>query len=316
MKQEENNKKKKRVRHILIGTGIGLGVLGLGFGWWYFFGRKEKSNNADEIERELTDREPIISDTKTTTSPPRYVLPKAVQQKAQAERFPLRYGDRGSLVKKLQEGLIKLYGESILPNYGADGDFRKEMAAALKSKGLPETIDKATFDKIVAGQPVATAKPPQAGKLPVKQGVDIAKNIWLNATLRKNDGMVEQLKRIRNLDDYRMVDALMKTVGERKSIAEISEIAATDDTGRQLIVNELQRIGLKYKDEKWVLSGIDRAQIVTNSQTIIRDRAGVGIEVPAETLLGEALSSSGAITTFRTIDGQILYVPTKNIYHV
>lgn len=313
MKKQEN-KKKKGMRHILIGTGIGLGVIGLGFGWWYFFGRRKQTERIEEVERDLISSA-SAPEIKTTVSQPRY-KPQTVIKKGAESFFPIKYGDRGQHVKKLQEGLIRLFGKSILPNYGADGDYRKEMAAALKSKGLPPIIDKETFDRIIAGQAVAAGKPAQGGKLPVQQGVDIAKNIWLNATLRRSDGMIEQLKRIRNVEDYKLVDALMKTVGQQKSIAEIAEVAATNDTGRQLIVDEFQRIGLKYKDQKWVLAGIGRAQIITNSPTIIRDRAGVGIEVPAQTLLGEEVATTGAITSFRTIDDQILYVPTKSIYHV
>lgn len=315
MKAKEEDKKKKRVKHILIGSGIGLGVIGLGIGWWYLFGRKDDKLD-EETERELIKKTSYPSENliKPTNNTPR-TLPKAIQDKAQTNSFPIKYGDKGSLVKQFQEGLIKLYGKKILPNYGADGSYKKEMDAALKSKGLPLSIDKATFDKIVSGKPASTSAP-TPGKLPLQEGIDIAKNIWLNAALKKNEGMVTQLQRIRNLQDYKMVDALMKTVGQRKPIADIAIIAANDDTGLQLIAIELKRIGLKYKDEKWVLAGIEPAQIITSQPTTIRDKSGIGINVPAETLLGEVISNAGAVTTFRTIDDQILYVPTKHINHV
>lgn len=300
---------------MLIGTGIGLGAIGLGFGWWYFFGKKENSESTEDIEREITEKQTGIPNIKENTQP-RYVLPRVVQQKAQEEKFPIKYGDNGPHVKKLQEGLIRLYGRSILPYYGADGDFKKEMAAALQKKGIPPIIDKVTFDKIVAGQLTNPGQAPTPGKLSAKEGVDIAKNIWLNAMLHRNDGMVDQLRRIRNTEDYRMVDALMKTVGQRKSVAEVAQAAGTDDTGKQLIVAELKRIGLKYKNETWVLGGIKGPEVITHTATVIRDKRGAGIEVPAETILGEFISSTGAITSFRTIDDQLLYVPTKNIYHV
>lgn len=310
MNNVDKTKRKKRIRHLLLGTGIGLGVIGLGFGWWYFFGKGKDSS--PEVETDDSERTPVIPNIKDS-SEPRYALPKMV--KAPLEKFPIKYGDKGAHVKRLQEALIKQYGRSILPNYGADGGFFKEMAGALKSKGFPQTIDKPTYEKIIAGQTTSTTTP-VSKKLAVKEGVDIAKNIWLNAMLKRNDGMVDQLRRIRHVEDYRMVDALMKTVGQRKSVAQVAEEAVTDDTGKQLIVSELKRIGLKYKDEKWVLSGIEQSQIISCVPTVIRDRSGAGIEIPAETLLGVAVSSAGDVTSFRTIAGEILYVPTKNIYHV
>jgi len=315
MKEQEKDKKKKRIRHLLIGSGIGLGVIGLGFGWWYFFGRKENKPD-EEIDIELIKKTSIPNEyiPKNASSP--RILPKIVQDKGEKKSFPIKYGDKGSLVKQVQEGLIKLYGKKILPNYGADGSFKKEMAAALKAKSYPDTIDKPTFDKIVSGKPLTAIAPSSSGKLALKNGVDIAKNIWLNAMLKKNDGMVEHLQRIRNVQDYKMVDALMKTVGQKKPLADVALFAATDDTGNQLIAGEFKRIGLKYKEEKWVLSGIEPSQIITNQETTIRDKTGIGINVPAETLLGEMIASAGPVTTFRTIDDQILYVPTKHITHV
>lgn len=310
MKDEGKNKKGRRVKRILIGSGVGLGLLGLGLGWWYFFGKKQEKPD------EETEQDPFQkaqgSETSQNNQPKPRVIPKTAQQ---SNSFPLKYGDNGTLVKQFQDGLIRMYGKSILPNYGADGDFKKEMAAALKSKNLPSAIDKETFNKIVATKPTATPSPISKNVI-LKEGVDIAKNIWLNAALKKNDGMVSQLQRIRSVQDYKFVDALMKTVGQRKPIAEIALIAATDDTSRQLIVDEFKRIGLRYKDEQWALAGFATRQIISALPTMIRDRSGLGIHVPEDTLLGEIVASAGPVTTFRTIDDQILYVPTKDITHV
>jgi len=313
MKEEVKNKKGRTIKRILIGSGVGLGLLGLGLGWWYFFGRKNQKVD-EETENDLIQKSTLPDISKPTSSQPR-TIPGATQQKDKTNSFPLKYGDKGTLVKQFQEGLIRLYGKGILPNYGADGDFKKEMAAALRSKGLAPAIDKETFDRIVAAKPSATTTT-ASKNLILKEGVDIAKNIWLNAALKKNDGMVSQLQRIRSVQEYKMVDALMKTVGQRQPIAEIALIAATDDTGRQLIVDEFKRIGLKYKEEKWTVAGFEPRQIITNYPTVIRDRSGLGINVPEDTLLGEIVSGFGPVTTFRTIDDQILYVPTKDISHV
>jgi peptidoglycan hydrolase-like protein with peptidoglycan-binding domain len=50
--------------------------------------------------------------------------------------FPVQKGSKGANVKLLQQALISKYG-SILPAFGADGDFGSETETALKSKSHP-----------------------------------------------------------------------------------------------------------------------------------------------------------------------------------
>lgn len=49
-----------------------------------------------------------------------------------ANGFPLKKGSKGSLVKQLQTALIAAYGTSILPKYGADGDWGTETDTAMQ----------------------------------------------------------------------------------------------------------------------------------------------------------------------------------------
>jgi hypothetical protein len=48
--------------------------------------------------------------------------------------FPLTSGSNNAMVKQLQNALIAAYGSSILPKYGADGDWGSETTTAVKNK--------------------------------------------------------------------------------------------------------------------------------------------------------------------------------------
>lgn len=123
-KSTHNNKRK-----IIL---IGLGVLGsgvAGFLGWSFYKRKKRANQENE-------------DALIETSTPN-------TNTAGNDNFPLKNGSKGAKVKQLQNALIKKYGASILPKYGADGMFGKETAAALVRAKLPATINETTFNSFV-----------------------------------------------------------------------------------------------------------------------------------------------------------------------
>lgn len=65
--------------------------------------------------------------------------------------FPLKKGSKNNYVKELQSALIGAYGTSILPAYGADGDWGSETDTAIKNKlGISEVKDKKQFESIIA----------------------------------------------------------------------------------------------------------------------------------------------------------------------
>lgn len=61
--------------------------------------------------------------------------------------YPLRKGDKGSLVKGLQQLMLKL-DSKILPKYGADGDFGSETEAAAQKLLGKKFVEKADIDKL------------------------------------------------------------------------------------------------------------------------------------------------------------------------
>lgn len=321
-----------RAKHILIGVGTGIGLLGLSaLGFWWYKNRKDNAANSSasndnpfQLTQEKAKEETSGSESASTEEPKKQ--PAKQQPQQEKTTFPLRKGDKGILVKHLQVSLLERYGADILPKYGADGDYGSELEAALKSKGYPTVLTEGVYKKILAGEPVTAADSARdqssqgAAALDTKQAIDIAKNIWLNATLAKLPEMVATLKRMKNVSDYSKVNKLfstLKTNGVHQTVVNAALSAFQfDETSHQMIVQEFERMGLKYDGQKWSLSGIERSQLITIYPTIIRDHKGIGLEVPEDTLLGEVIDSSGPVTTFRTLDDQILYVPTKHISHV
>lgn len=324
--KEEGKKKSNKKLYVLIGTGaglVGLTVFGL---WWFKWRKGTQSGNEDDLMFKLANKnhseDTVPKEEEGTPSPkhPKTTINTPVQEQIS---FPLKKGDRGTLVTQLQNALIKQYGKDIFSTKKSTGFFGNETAAFLKSKGFPTTIDKETFDKILSSEqtPAQTSSTnpvpsTDKNKLFSKQAIDIAKNIWLTCSKRDLDGLIKQLQRIKDIKDYVAVNTLFKTIrtdGVRQTIvnAALSSFFLTTD---KLSINEqFERIGLKYDGQKWSLSGLEGNQIMTSRATSVRSLEGIELEVPEQTLLGEIISEYGGKTKFRSIDGQYLFVPTAHI---
>ena len=326
--ENEENKKKKKITHVLIGTGIGTVLIG-GFLFWYFKLRKGvKNKKNDDLFTKLSEQSGnYTSNSSSNTSSQNQ---QTIYHPPINSGFPLKRGSTGTLVKQLQEALIMDYGNNIMPKYGADGDFGSETIKALTSKGFPTVIDKTTFDKIVSGatttsntssKDASTTTTFNNSPLPasVEQPIDIAKNIWQHTKEKNLDGLISELQRIDNVKDYVITNTLFKTLylrGVHQTIVNASLSSFDDDTSKGQIRTELLRIGLKNRNNKWSLAGLNGKQLVTKQITTIRSMDGLGIEVPAETLLGYAIGNTNEVTAFKTLDNETLYVPTKHVNHV
>jgi peptidoglycan hydrolase-like protein with peptidoglycan-binding domain len=93
------------------------------------------------------------------------VTPATTPSQALQSGFPIQKGSKGAEVRTLQNALISKYGASILPRFGADGDFGSETVAALSGKGLPTSFaTKADLDATVGSlrSNVSTVSLPQS----------------------------------------------------------------------------------------------------------------------------------------------------------
>ena len=151
-KSKSKSSKKQQKKKIIVATvAVGAaGILGY-FGWQYLKKRKEGKKTGD-IDAVLK----TINKTSNYEVSPVYNLPKpkatisssttVPKTTADVSGFPLKKGSKGNNVRLMQEALIAKYGKSILPKYGADGDFGTETANALKKAELPATINESTFN--------------------------------------------------------------------------------------------------------------------------------------------------------------------------
>lgn len=312
MKAKTENKKQKSKKSYVV-LGVVFGALSLaGLGYWYFKGRK--GVKVDEPEKDLFHN---LNEDNVSNSTPQHHSPKTIA--ISSSGFPLKFGSKGALVKQLQEVLVQKYGASILPKYGADGYFGKELQTALKTKGYSDTVDMAEFTKIISSstQPSSTDNAPEEPKI---DALTIAKNIWSYAFNRKLSTLLTEMKKINNTEDYKAVNDIFKAMrlqGVRQTLVNGTLNSFDDDTSKQLIRNEFIRIGLKYNGSQWSLSGFRfKRHIASKYPTVIRNARGIELEVPENILLGEELQQLNGTSYFKTIDNEILNVPTNTIHYV
>jgi peptidoglycan hydrolase-like protein with peptidoglycan-binding domain len=304
----KQQKKKIIVASIAVGA---AGILGY-FGWQYLKKKREakKKGELDDLLKSNTaaavyNPEPVYIKPKTNAKP---VSASAVYNNTTSaidrNTFPLRKGSKGTNVKLLQQALIAKYGKTILPKYGADGDFGTETLNALKKIGLPATIDESTFNVLVQG----TKVDPSA----------LGKDLY-NATIAKNfPKVLSLLKQIQTTDEYKAAGEIFKQYrinGVRQTIVNALLNTFTTDTQKQQIKFEFLRMGLQFDGSKWSLSGFDGRPIVTKENTTVWVNAMEGVKVPPKMVLGNEVSKRLDYTLFEN-NGKYFLVNTNSVNYL
>lgn len=152
------------------------------------------------------------------------------------DKFPLKLGSKGSRVRQLQNILLAKFGSSILPRFGADGDFGLETKKALESKNLPVILGQQEFENIINGR-----------------GIDaktVSKQIW-EAIIAKDYAQVMNILKAMNLvSDYQKVSEYFKrnrTAGVHKTLVNGVLDAFQKPEDKQRIRNEFIRMGLQLR---------------------------------------------------------------------
>lgn len=277
---------------------IGLGVAATGalsyFGFQYW--KKHKQSNTDMPD---TDND---TSGETAPPPPKYQAPKQASETKETTSFPLTKGSKGTLVKTFQEALIAKHGKTILPKYGADGDYGSEMSAALKKLGLVDSITETTYNLYVKG-----SSPDHAS---------IAKSLYMAAVAKDFNKAISQLKTLRNTDDYKAVSNVFVNyrIGSvRQTLVNGMLNSFTDAKQKDAIRLAFSNMGLKYDGNKWSLSGIDNSnEIITLQATKVWKNPKSSVTVPANMVLGKYITNRGAYTLFRNDDHYFL-VETQHV---
>jgi peptidoglycan hydrolase-like protein with peptidoglycan-binding domain len=283
--------RKKRIVFTTLAVSA-AGILGY-FGWQYFKKKKEKrANNIDEIVQPTI---PIIPTTPILDSDKNNgVKPKPTKRYNEEEEkpkitkeFPLKRGSKGEKVRALQQALLRKYSKSILPRYGADGDFGTELFTALKKLQLPTTITASAFNVIVAGEKLSNDTTAQQ----LQQAI-------INTDYKK---VITLLKTISNIDDYTNINSQFKNYrvnGVRQTLVNAVLNHFENDAQKQAIRFELIRMGLQYDGKKWSLSGLGGLPIITNQATTVWLNANQGVQVANRTVLGNEVSKKLDYTLF------------------
>lgn len=304
---------RKGMKYVLWGT-TALAIAGLGY---LFFGNNTATAQVNsDFEPDDEPSEPSNPKPSTTSNTPRPRITGA------SSGFPLRQGSNGSNVTLLQQALIKKYGNSILPKYGADGGWGTETQTALIAKGLPTVIYESDFKNITQGiTPKSTSTASGGGKKfdPLKMS-----NAF-HAAIGKHDftKTLTLLSYIHTVNGYKSINEYFKSkrtnFGSEVRMTLVNALLTKykTDWGKKKLNNHFHRIGLQFNGSQWSLDGVTLVnQIRTIRSTRVWNQVGDAMIVPVHTVLGRFEAAKNGITRFTTLDGKTLYVNTPMISYV
>lgn len=237
--------KKKRTKRVML---FSLGTLALGT--LTFFGIKHFTKPKNDNPDDTNDQEGDGLDNEKTVSTPAYTKPHtSLPAPGSGTTFPLRLGAKGDKVLSLQQALIRSYGTSILPGFGADGQFGSELATALRSKGYGIPLSEADYGKITQEKKQETPNP-----LVAFDPAAVAKGIFYAIRAKDFNTALILMKSIRNTTDYSSVSRELMNYwidGVRKTLVNAVLSTFTESSQHAKMQDALKAMGLKYDGTKW-----------------------------------------------------------------
>jgi hypothetical protein len=225
----------------------------------------------------------------------------------QGDSFPLRKGSRGERVKVLQRALSKTS-----PSILIDGIFGSQTASALQSGGFPISVDESTFKSIVGSDSDMTL---------VFNPSKLASDLYKSAQRKDLPSVLASLNQIKTVNDYSAVNTYYKKQSfiSKTIVTDLLEFAfKSNESARAAIRKEFVRIGLKLsQDGTWSLQGIKLHQdLITIRPTLVEDTRENKIPVKRNTILGDEIRVASGYTWFKSIDQNILKVPTQDVKYI
>lgn len=211
----------------------------------------------------------------------------------------------------MQQALIGKYGSSILPKYGADGDFGSETLNALKKKGYPTIISESTFNVLVQGGG-------SGGSSSKASASTLAKKLYDAAMAKNLTTVLGLLKQMSGKDDYQQVSTSFmdhRIHGVRQTLVNGLLNSFASDDQKEKIRMEFIRMGLQYDGSKWSLSGFDGKPIVTKEAATVWVSPTQSIAVPPMMVLGHEVTQRLDYTLFEN-NGKYFLVKTQSVNYL
>lgn len=294
---------------LTIGAAGVVGYLGLQL--W----KKHKAAKAANLDNELDKIQPTpVKETKlppiTPINPKPYTPPTDTHtgggSSSRNDDFPLKKGSKGEMVRQMQQALIEKYGSSILPKYGADGDFGSETVAALKKKGLPTIVTESAFNVLTQGSDGSSGNYP------------LAEQLHKAAESKSFSSVISLLKKIGNKDQYQQVSnsfMQMRLNGVRQTLVNGLLSSFHDESQKQQIRMEFIRMGLQYRNNKFSLSGFDGKPLVTKNTATVWVSPTESIQVPALMVIGNEVTTKLDYTLFEN-NGKYYLIKTEAVKYL
>jgi peptidoglycan hydrolase-like protein with peptidoglycan-binding domain len=294
--------KKRKKKIITMGLAVGAASV-LGYFTWQYFNHRKKIGNGGANDSVNPFADDVASSQTVKVAPPlpkrKETVPVRFSSQLVKMQFPLKKGSKGEKVKQLQNALIKKHGKTILPRFGADGDFGSETVEALTKLGLPVTISESAFNVIVGETSSGT--------------LTVGKELFNAVSLRDFTKTLSVLARITSPQDYTAANDDFKkgrlNDGVRQTIVNGLLNTFTTKQQKEKIRYELLRIGLQYDGSKWSLPSLDGLPLITLVPTTVWINAQRGVRVPAQMVLGNEITRRLDYTLFEN-RGRYFLVPT------
>ncbi|HND40662.1 MAG TPA: hypothetical protein PKX51_00005, partial [Cyclobacteriaceae bacterium] len=177
------------------------------------------------------------------------------------------------------------------------------------SAGYPETVTEATFNKITGGSGSLTV---------VFNPSALAVSLYSGAQSQNIEQVLSVLKQLKSVGDYSSVNEYYKKQSfiAKTIVTDLLEYAfKSNEAAKAQIRNEFLRMGLRVSSTgTWSLQGIRLYKdLITIRETVVTDAQNNRIPVRRNTILGDELEVANGMTWFKSIDNNILKVPTQDV---
>lgn len=147
----------------------------------------------------------------------------------------------------------------------------------------------------------------------------IADTLYSGIISKDIDKVLKALFQVKDIEEYKQVNEFIKLKafdnGKGKTIAPSIARVFPKDPDRKKYRAQLFRIGLKWSDKGWTLSGpgSSTSDLYTNESAVIWNKQGEFFSVPYGSKLGAFLYSQNGVTTFISADGQPYFIHSTSI---